>query len=46
MWPNPQFPADLVTVTEESRNGKHHEIEKMQSKIRKDIAYLQNIGFI
>ena len=24
MWPNPQFPADLVTVTEETRNGKLH----------------------
>ena len=22
MWPNPQFPADLVTVTEEILNGK------------------------
>ena len=21
MWPNPQFPADLVTFTEEFRNG-------------------------
>ena len=24
MWPNPQFPADLVTFTEEIRNGKLH----------------------
>ena len=22
MWPNPQFPADLVTFTEETRKGK------------------------
>ena len=22
MWPNPQFPADLVTFTEEIVNGK------------------------
>ena len=22
MWPNPQFPADLVTFTEEILNGK------------------------
>ena len=22
MWPNPQFPADLVTFTEENLNGK------------------------
>ena len=24
MWPNPQFPADLVTSTEEILNGKPH----------------------
>ena len=24
MWPNPQFPADLVTFTEEIINGKLH----------------------
>ena len=24
IWPNPQFPADLVTFTEEIRNGKLH----------------------
>ena len=24
MWPNPQFPADLVTFTEEIMNGKLH----------------------
>ena len=24
MWPNPQFPADLVTITEEILNGKRH----------------------
>ena len=24
MWPNPQFPADLVTSTEEIINGKLH----------------------
>ena len=24
MWPNPQFPADLVTFTEEIVNGKLH----------------------
>ena len=23
-WPNPQFPADLVTFTEEILNGKLH----------------------
>ena len=24
MWPNPQFPAGLVTFTEEILNGKLH----------------------
>ena len=24
MWPNPQFPADLVKCTEETLNGKVH----------------------
>ena len=24
MWPSPQFPADLVTFTEETLNGKLH----------------------
>ena len=24
MWPNPQFPADMVTFTEEIINGKLH----------------------
>ena len=24
MWTNPQFPADLVTFTEEILNGKFH----------------------
>ena len=24
MWPNPQFPADLVSFTEEIFNGKRH----------------------
>ena len=24
MWPNLQFPADLVAFTEEIPNGKHH----------------------
>ena len=24
MWPNPQFPEDLVTFTEEILNGKLH----------------------
>ena len=24
MWPNPQFPGDLVSFTEENLNGKLH----------------------
>ena len=24
MWPNPQFPADFATFTEEILNGKFH----------------------
>ena len=24
MWPNPQFPSDLVTFAEETLNGKLH----------------------
>ena len=24
MWPNPQFPADLITFTDEILNGKLH----------------------
>ena len=24
MWPNPQYPADLVTFTEKILNGKLH----------------------
>ena len=26
MWPNPQVPADLVTFTEETLNGKVHSL--------------------
>ena len=40
MWPNPQFVADLVTFTEESRNGKlyflcsdHEIMGRLQKKI-------------
>ena len=39
MWPNPQFPADLITYTEQIFNGKIHflwsEIVKLCSKIVK-----------
>ena len=33
MWPNPQFPADLLTFTEEIRNGK---IDFLCSVMRSD----------
>ena len=32
MWPNPQFPADLVTFTEEILNGKLHFLCSENSK--------------
>ena len=44
MWTNPEFPADLVTFTEETLNGKLHflcsvrklEKEKKNSKLGGD----------
>ena len=36
MWPNPQFPADLVTFTEEILNGKLHFGGKNLSIVRVD----------
>ena len=29
MWPNPQFPADLVTFTEEMLNEKFHFLDRV-----------------
>ena len=34
MWPNPQFPADLVTFTEEILNGKLHFLCSVMSPIK------------
>ena len=31
MWPNPQFPADLVSFTEEIRNGKLHILRSVKA---------------
>ena len=31
MWPNPQFPADLVTFTEEILNEKLHFLSSVKS---------------
>ena len=33
MWPNPQFPAELVTFTEEIVNGKLHFCEVLWTQI-------------
>ena len=30
MWPNSQFPVDLVTFTEESVNGKLHFLSSVE----------------
>ena len=52
MWPNPQFPADLVTFTEEIFNGELHflcsdnrstliEMKRRSSRaVRQDISNL------
>ena len=43
MWPNPQFPPDLVTFTEEMLNGKLHFLCSVMSgcfwEIRKYAVY-------
>ena len=32
MWPNPKFPADLVTFTENTLNGKLHFLSSVFAK--------------
>ena len=39
MWPNPLFPADLVTFTEEILNGKLERFENLKT-------FLKDINFI
>ena len=39
MWPNPQFPADLVTFTEEILNGKLHLLCSETCKVRFEDFY-------
>ena len=34
MWPNPQFPADLVTFTEEILIGKLHFLSRENYQLR------------
>ena len=33
MWPNPQFPADLVTFTEDTLHGKLHFLCSVKAKL-------------
>ena len=46
MWPTPQFPADLVTFTEKTLNGKPHFLcsenakFKSKSKLRSRLFFL------
>ena len=42
MWPNPQFPADLVTFTEEILNGKLHFLYRV-GKIFREVYMIANI---
>ena len=40
MWPNPKFPVDLVTITEEVHNGKLHSLcsdVRLDSKDHSDL---------
>ena len=39
MWPNPQFPEDLVTFTEEILNGKFHFLRCASSEWRSILEY-------
>ena len=40
MWPNPQFPADFVTYTEEILNGKFQFLCSVNSVITQNSNYL------
>ena len=45
MWPNPQFPADLVTFTEEILNGNLHFLCIVNTQLRKVFnVYLTILG--
>ena len=43
MWPNPQFPADLVTFTEEILNGKLHFLCSVKLKLK--LTTILNMNF-
>ena len=40
MWPNPQFPSDLVTFTEETPNEKLHFLRGVKEFIRRPVSLL------
>ena len=45
MWPNPQFPANLVTFTEEILNGKLHFLRSaIQSHSIKECYTAKSLG--
>ena len=44
MWPNPQFPSDLVKFTEEILNGKLHFLSSNNSFREKKPMYFTNRG--
>ena len=41
MWPNSQFPADLVTLTEEIFNGKLHFLYSAKEKNNKVFGFIK-----
>ena len=47
MWPNPQFPADLVTFTEEILNEKLHFLCRVSkiSKVEVHAGYSQRLEY-
>ena len=44
MWPNPQFPADLVTFTEEILNGKLPFLCSAHSQPKVELTLMKNLG--
>ena len=44
MWPNAQFPADLVTFTEEILNVKRHFLSRVWAILMLDILILTPFG--
>ena len=42
MWPNPQLPADLVTVTEEILNEKLHFLCSVSNRLNKFATFLND----